>query len=102
MVGYGPEDNHFVVELTYNYPIKSYEKGNEFIGITVKSKEALERAKAENWPILPGNVLEAPGGYKFFIEDESQPTDCGISFLNRNLIIRIQQSLFQILSKKLL
>lgn len=76
MVGYGPEDNHFVVELTYNYPIKSYEKGNEFIGITVKSKEALERAKAENWPILPGNVLEAPGGYKFFIEDESQPTDC--------------------------
>lgn len=30
MVGYGPEDNHFVVELTYNYGIKHYAKGNDF------------------------------------------------------------------------
>lgn len=75
MIGYGPEDNHFVVELTYNYPIKSYKKGNDFIGITIKSKEVLERAKAANWPILEGNTLEAPGGYKFFIKDEPQPTD---------------------------
>lgn len=30
MVGYGKEDNHFVVELTYNYGIKSYRKGNDF------------------------------------------------------------------------
>ncbi|KAK5645318.1 hypothetical protein RI129_006618 [Pyrocoelia pectoralis] len=74
MIGYGSEDNHFVIELTYNYPVKSYEKGNDFIGITIKSKEVLERAKAENWPILEGNVLEAPGGYKFFIKDEPQPT----------------------------
>lgn len=77
MVGYGPEDTHFVIELTYNYGIKSYEKGNDFIGITIKSKEALERAKQQNWPVLPGNVLEAPGGYKFFILDEPQPVDKG-------------------------
>ena len=30
MVGYGDEDNHFVVELTYNYGIKNYKKGNDF------------------------------------------------------------------------
>lgn len=30
MVGYGPEDSHFVVELTYNYGIKQYKKGNDF------------------------------------------------------------------------
>ena len=30
MVGYGDEDTHFVVELTYNYGIKSYVKGNDF------------------------------------------------------------------------
>ncbi len=30
MVGYGAEDNHFVMELTYNYGIKSYKKGNDF------------------------------------------------------------------------
>lgn len=28
MVGYGPEQDHFVIELTYNYGVKSYEMGN--------------------------------------------------------------------------
>ncbi|VEN49625.1 unnamed protein product [Callosobruchus maculatus] len=46
-------------------------------GITVKSKEALERAQKENWPILPENKLEAPGGYIFQVIDEDQPTDSG-------------------------
>ncbi|KAH0820107.1 hypothetical protein GEV33_002682 [Tenebrio molitor] len=75
MMGYGPESNHFVVELTYNYGIKSYELGNDFRGITIRSSEVLKRAKAKKWPILPGNVLEAPGGYKFHIIDAPQPTD---------------------------
>ncbi|KAJ8910862.1 hypothetical protein NQ315_010809 [Exocentrus adspersus] len=75
MVGYGPEDNHFAIELTYNYGIHQYEKGNDFIGITIKSKEALERAKKENWPVKAGNVMEAPGGYLFNIIAEPQPTD---------------------------
>lgn len=30
MIGYGPEDDHFVAELTYNYGIKSYKLGNAF------------------------------------------------------------------------
>lgn len=30
MVGYGAEDNHFVVELTYNYGIGTYALGNDF------------------------------------------------------------------------
>ena len=30
MVGYGPEDDHFVVELTYNYNISNYKLGNDF------------------------------------------------------------------------
>ena len=33
MVGYGPEDNHFVVELTYNYGLGSYKLGNDFMVI---------------------------------------------------------------------
>ncbi|KAJ8959832.1 hypothetical protein NQ318_011565 [Aromia moschata] len=75
MVGYGPEDNHFVVELTYNYGIHSYEKGNDFISMTVRGSEILERAKTQNWPLLNGNTLEAPGGYKFQVVDQPQPTD---------------------------
>ena len=30
MAGYGSEDDHFVVELTYNYDIKEYQLGNDF------------------------------------------------------------------------
>ena len=30
MIGYGAEDSHFVLELTYNYGIGSYELGNDF------------------------------------------------------------------------
>lgn len=90
MVGYGPEDTHFVVELTYNYGVNKYDRGNDFLGITIKSREALERARKENWPILPGNVLEAPGGYKFFIIDEPQPTNSDpvqkVSLASSNLL----------------
>lgn len=45
MVGYGPEDTHFVIELTYNYGINKYELGNDFHGITIRSKNVIERAK---------------------------------------------------------
>jgi len=30
MIGYGAEDKHFVLELTYNYGIGSYQLGNDF------------------------------------------------------------------------
>ncbi|XP_033325530.2 glyoxalase domain-containing protein 4 [Megalopta genalis] len=78
MIGYGPEDTHFVIELTYNYGIKEYERGNDFQGITIKSKEAIERARSSGWPISEENgkfILEAPGGYKYYLINESQPKD---------------------------
>ena len=81
MVGYGPEDTHFVIELTYNYGINYYEPGNDFRGITIRSKEAIQRAKADGWPVKEENgkfILEAPGGYKYNIIDEAQPTDKGL------------------------
>lgn len=79
MIGYGSEDTNFVVELTYNYPITSYEVGNDFQGMTIQSSEALIRAKEKKYPIkeVDGNrnLLLSPDGYKFFIVDESQPKD---------------------------
>ncbi|XP_075220842.1 glyoxalase domain-containing protein 4 [Lycorma delicatula] len=78
MVGYGPEESHFAVELTYNYNVDSYVLGNDFLGITIRSSEAIERAKANDWPVTEENGLNlilAPGGYKFFLIDEPQPTD---------------------------
>lgn len=32
MVGYGPESSHFVIELTYNYGVSSYEMGKTHTG----------------------------------------------------------------------
>ena len=76
MVGYGPEDTHFVVELTYNYNISNYKLGNDFQGITIQSREALARAKQVGWPVKEKAgraVLEAPGGYKFYVVDQPEP-----------------------------
>jgi hypothetical protein len=81
MVGYGSEDSHFVIELTYNYGVDSYEQGNDFHGITIVSKESVERAKKQGWPIkeVEGSfVVEAPGGYKIFLINEPQPSNKGI------------------------
>nr|CAD7587248.1 unnamed protein product [Timema genevievae] len=78
MIGYGPEDTHFVLELTYNYGISSYELGNDFRGITIRSKQAIDKAKEVGWPLKNEDgqvVLEAPGGYKFFLIDDLQPLD---------------------------
>ncbi|GFO49307.1 glyoxalase domain-containing protein 4 [Plakobranchus ocellatus] len=57
MIGYGPEDSHFVVELTYNYGIGSYKHGNDFL---VPEMESL--MKSENQTILTPLVsLPTPG-----------------------------------------
>lgn len=75
MIGYGPESSHFVIELTYNYGVTSYELGNEFGGITIASKDVLKRAKEHNWEtksILNGKTeLLSPDGYTFIIVDEN-------------------------------
>ncbi|XP_046549316.1 glyoxalase domain-containing protein 4-like [Haliotis rubra] len=78
MVGYGPEDNHFVVELTYNYGVGSYKVGNDFRGLTVSSAAILDRARKNNYPISTedGQIfLLAPDGYKFNIISEDVQGD---------------------------
>lgn len=78
MIGYGSEDDHFVVELTYNYGVDSYKLGNDFLGMTIVSREAIANAQKHKWPLTKENGLDtvqAPGGYKFFLVDEPQPKD---------------------------
>lgn len=96
MVGYGAEDNHFVVELTYNYGISNYVLGNDYQGITIVSSEAIANAKRLNWPVTSEDgllVVKAPGGYKFYLIDRPQPTNAdpvqkvaiGVSNLEKSL-----------------
>lgn len=35
MLGYGPEDKNAVLELTYNYGVTEYEKGNAYAQVKV-------------------------------------------------------------------
>ncbi|XP_012667035.1 glyoxalase domain-containing protein 4 [Otolemur garnettii] len=77
MVGFGPEDDHFVVELTYNYGIGDYKLGNDFMGITLASTEAVNNARKLRWPLreIAEGVFEteAPGGYKFYLQNQNPP-----------------------------
>jgi len=73
MIGYGPESSHFVMELTYNYGVQSYELGNDFHGITIQSSGIADRAKQENYPFALDNGVysfQSPDGYTFFVKDE--------------------------------
>ncbi|KAG4194632.1 hypothetical protein ERO13_A06G065300v2 [Gossypium hirsutum] len=78
-LGYGPEDSHFVIELTYNYGVDKYEIGTAFghFGIAVEDvAKAVELIKAKGGKVTrePGPVkggstviafIEEPNGYKF-------------------------------------
>jgi len=65
MVGPGKEDDFFVFELTYNYGIHNYPKGNDLRYIAVKGGDKTkEAAKAMSLPVN-GNIIEDPDGYKW-------------------------------------
>lgn len=50
MMGYGPEDKNVVLELTYNYGVTEYDKGNAY-------------AQVETIPPLPPFSPKKRGGF---------------------------------------
>ncbi|ELU09205.1 hypothetical protein CAPTEDRAFT_224395 [Capitella teleta] len=89
MVGYGPEDDHFVLELTYNYGLGSYTQGNSYQGINIESNSILDQARKADWVVEKDGsrvFLSAPDGYKFYIQQsEKDSTVTGISLSCSNL-----------------
>ncbi|EJW84446.1 hypothetical protein WUBG_04644 [Wuchereria bancrofti] len=70
MVGYGSEDDHFVLELTYNYSVSSYKLGNDFGGICIQSTDVFENCKNYPMAVIMANgevEVEDPDGHKFYI-----------------------------------
>lgn len=49
MIGFGPEDQHFVLELTYNYSIDGYKEGNmlNYIQIDLKASDFDKLSESE-------------------------------------------------------
>ncbi|KAL3642919.1 hypothetical protein CASFOL_013734 [Castilleja foliolosa] len=78
-LGYGPEDSHFVIELTYNYGVDKYDIGSAFghFGIAVddisKTVDLIKvkggKVAREPGPVKGGKTviafIEDPDGYKF-------------------------------------
>ncbi|VDL75606.1 unnamed protein product [Nippostrongylus brasiliensis] len=70
MVGYGCEDDHFVIELTYNYEIGSYRLGNDFVGMFIESDKLHNALEGDqNVNRLPCGKLEIrdPDDHLFLI-----------------------------------
>jgi len=67
MVGYGPEDEGYCLELTYNYGVSSYEPGSGLahIAVGVESVDEALAAAAGMGYSMQGGVITGPDGYKF-------------------------------------
>lgn len=68
-IGYGGEATHFALELTVNYGVPSYKRGNDLVGLTL-SRSALKDASGLQTDDATGlQFVSSPDGYKFFMED---------------------------------
>ncbi|KAK4486837.1 hypothetical protein RD792_006570 [Penstemon davidsonii] len=59
VMGYGPEDKNAVVELTYNYGIKEYNKGNGYVQIAIGTDDVYKTAEAIKY--YGGEIIREPG-----------------------------------------
>ncbi|XP_020572271.1 probable lactoylglutathione lyase, chloroplastic [Phalaenopsis equestris] len=59
MMGYGPEDKSAVLELTYNYGVKEYDKGNAYAQIAIGTDDVYKTAEAIK--LYGGKITREPG-----------------------------------------
>ncbi|XP_010254032.1 PREDICTED: probable lactoylglutathione lyase, chloroplastic [Nelumbo nucifera] len=59
MMGYGPEDKNAVLELTYNYGVTEYEKGNGYAQIAIGTDDVYKTAEAIE--LCGGKITRKPG-----------------------------------------
>ncbi|KAM0001368.1 putative lactoylglutathione lyase [Helianthus debilis subsp. tardiflorus] len=59
MMGYGPEDKNAVLELTYNYGVTEYDKGNAYAQIAIGTDDVYKTAEAIK--VFGGKITREPG-----------------------------------------
>ncbi|XP_039039036.1 probable lactoylglutathione lyase, chloroplastic [Hibiscus syriacus] len=59
MMGYGPEDKNAVLELTYNYGVTDYDKGNGYAQIAIGTDDVYKTAEAVK--LFGGKITREPG-----------------------------------------
>jgi len=75
MIGYGPEDEGYCLELTYNYGVSDYEPGTGLahIAVAVANPEEALKTAADMGYTVDADIITGPDGYKFRVlpkEDE--------------------------------
>eukprot|EP00933_Yihiella_yeosuensis_P065694 TRINITY_DN69652_c0_g1_i1.p1 TRINITY_DN69652_c0_g1~~TRINITY_DN69652_c0_g1_i1.p1 ORF type:complete len:413 (+),score=62.70 TRINITY_DN69652_c0_g1_i1:39-1277(+) len=67
MVGFGPEDQGYCLEITYTYGVKKYEPGSGLSHIAVGVPDvsrAIEAAEKMGYAV-DGDIITGPDGYRF-------------------------------------
>ncbi|WJX41525.1 lactoylglutathione lyase [Trifolium repens] len=59
VLGYGPESNGPVLELTYNYGVTNYDKGNGYTQIAIGTNDVYKTAEAIK--LSGGKIIREPG-----------------------------------------
>ncbi|KAL9262014.1 putative lactoylglutathione lyase, chloroplastic [Drosera capensis] len=59
IMGYGPEDKNAVLELTYNYGVTKYDKGNGYAQIAIGTDDVYKTAEAVKF--YGGEIILEPG-----------------------------------------
>eukprot|EP00439_Symbiodinium_sp_Y106_P078820 s24_g17.t1 len=67
MIGYGPEDEGYCLELTYNYGVSDYEPGTGLahIAVAVANPEEALKTAADMGYTVDADIITGPDGYKF-------------------------------------
>ncbi|OMO91048.1 hypothetical protein COLO4_18658 [Corchorus olitorius] len=59
IMGYGPEDENAVLELTYNYGVTDYDKGNGYAQVAIGTNDVYKTAEAIK--LSGGEIVREPG-----------------------------------------
>ena len=70
MIGYGPEDSNFVLELTYNYGISGYAHGNDLGHLSIIAAPQVVGGIQQDEKFNSGNSFSSvsPCGYPFLLQ----------------------------------
>jgi len=83
MIGFGDEDTHFVAELTYNYGLREYERGNSHCATLINSADAFAKFNGKEGESFVD--VTSPSGYNFRILNRNSVPGGGVILSSTDL-----------------
>lgn len=98
VASYGDEHSYFALELNYNYNVKGYKYGNDFVSLTIHNRQAVSNAKkyfnqAKMKSDNQSLIISSPDGHRIIlidkdVEKNQDPIQClslNVSNLNKSI-----------------